>query len=157
MVCALVITFTATARGNEAGDTQAIKAVYAKHTRAFRAKDIETLISVLTPDCTIKDHGVIVRVPQLKASFSQQANRIQSIKEYREEVTALHVHGKQATAALHVTFAGKVADLQGKVHDVVETGASEDTLIKTPQGEWKIRHSETRAFHVVMDGKTVIQ
>src|SRR5579862_817924 len=87
VACGLICTFASTVRANEASDISAIKAVYAMRTRAFRQKDIKTLLSVLTPDCTVKDHGRILKVPQLKTTFTNQARQIQSIKAYREAVT----------------------------------------------------------------------
>jgi ketosteroid isomerase-like protein len=148
-LCALGVS------ADEKADTKAIKAVYETHSKAFRTKDMKALFSVMTPDYTLIDNGLPIGMAQLKAAYSQQAPRLQNIKEYHEDVSAVHIKGKQATVTIHTTFAGKVLDPQGGMHDMLQTGGSQDTLVKTSSGAWKVKRSEIQFLHVVMDGKPV--
>ncbi len=155
LAVALCCLCTAAMAADEKADIKAITAVYEAHSKAFRNKDIKGLFAGMTPDCKIIDKGAPISIPQLKSAFTQKASQIKSITEYREDISNLHIHGKKATASIHVTFTGKIADGYGGIHDMFQTGGSEDTLIKTSSGAWKLQRSEIQFFHVVMDGKRV--
>ena len=146
---------TVAVSADEKSDIKAITAVYEAHSKAFRNKDIKGLFAGMTADCKIIDKGAPLGVPQLRTAFIQKAPQIKSITEYREDISNLHIHGKKATASVHVTFTGKIADGYGGIHDMFQTGGSEDTLIKTSSGAWKLQRSEVQFYHVVMDGKRV--
>jgi len=152
---ALLCLNTVCVRADEKSDTKAIKGVYETHTKAFRNKDAKAIFAGMTPDCKFVDKGNPYGLAQLKFAYSQQAPRIQVIKEYREDLSEFHIQGKKATVKVHTTFLGKVADPQGRVHDIEQTGGSIDTLVKTSAGAWKLKQSDIQFERALMDGKLV--
>jgi len=156
LVGALLCLSTVSVRADEKSDIKAVKDVYAAHSKAFRNKDAKAIFAGMTPDCRIMDRGNPYGMAELKYAYSKQAPRIQVIKEYREDLSEIHIHGKKATVKVHTTFLGKVTDPEGgRTHDMEQTGGSIDTLIKTSSGAWKLKQSDIQFLRVLMDGKLV--
>src|SRR4051812_31424723 len=104
LVGALLCLSTVSVRADEKSDTKAIKGVYETHSKAFRNKDAKAIFAGMTPDCKIVDKGAPYSIAQLKFAYAQQAPRIQAIKQYREDLSEIHIQGKKATVKVHTTF-----------------------------------------------------
>lgn len=151
---ALLCLGTVAGRADEKADKAAIQAVFATHARGYRNKDAKVMFSIYTPDAKIKNNGIEYGIPQLKGMFAQQVERIRSIQEYKEELSGLEIHGKNATVAVHVTFKGKAIDPRNILRDLSQIEDEEDTLIKTSSG-WKVKHSTIVKFQIFVDGRPV--
>ena len=151
-VAGLLIGVSGAVRANDADVKKTLEVQYAKEIAASKAKDVNALMALSTPDFKVKmNGGKILTYAEVKQDFKEQFAHTQSIKELSVKITALKVTGDKAVATVQQK-AVIVATVQGKVMTLSSEQTSNDTWVKTSAG-WKLSYEELSKVHNVASDK----
>lgn len=129
-----------------------LEAMNAKAIAAIKKKDAATLIGLLTPDFTFQGtKGEKMTRAQYEQTVKQQFTVVKEVKAASAKVGAVTVKGNTAVAQLSSQLTLTVADPQGKLHTIMQSSTSEDTMVKTAQG-WKLKKTVEKTTSTTMDG-----
>src|SRR5207249_4580422 len=129
-----------------------IQAVYNKLTTAMKKGDIKGMMSVTTPDFTMKEHGQVSNAAQVQQQMQAMIAGGMKMKKVVMKVQSVSVNGDTDTATSNDIMDSMMKMPDGKMHRMQSEGKSKGILVKTPQG-WKFKYAEMISSKDLMDGK----
>ena len=130
-----------------------MEAQYAKIDKAFKERDADYLVSLLTKDFTFTDRtGATENREQIAATLHQQFEVTMDVEESVTQLDAVEVKGDTvvATTTQHVKLHLKGSD--GKAHLYDGTAKARDTWVHGADG-WAIKHSDELEQKATLDGQ----
>jgi ketosteroid isomerase-like protein len=130
-----------------------MEAQYAKIDKAFKERDADYLVSLLTPDFTFTDKsGTTSNREQIAASLHNQLEATTDVEESATQLDAVEVKGDTvvATTTQHVKL--HVTGSDGKSHLYDGTAKARDTWVHGADG-WAIKHSDELEQKATLDGQ----
>ncbi len=162
IIAPLAIALTCLAVGrpavaeDAAPDTDAVKTaidtLYTNADTGLKNKDFKPFEVVETADFISKhkDGKVSTKAESDKAGEDLFAH-LKSVGDASHTLDSIKVDGNAAVIVAGQNLKAVMTDPDGKDHDLVVSGKSQDTWVKTDDG-WKIKSSETLETSMTMDG-----
>ena len=152
--------WTAMAAGN--GPTNALEAaqqeIQAQYTRsgkAYKNKDVTTLMQMVTPDFTQRmPDGQMIYKEQVETALAQWFETILAVTDYLVVIDDLTLLGQDVVALVSENVSTNFLDPTGKKHQALQANTSRVTWTLTRTG-WRIRQTEYLTGRMLIDGLPV--
>lgn len=132
-------------------DDTAIRSKYDLYTKAYKTHNVKMIVDLTTDDYTSKvSNGKEVD----RATFAQvMEGQVNTATSETLKVDKLDVHGVEATAVVTEKVRNDLKNpLTGQRSVVESSNTCRDTWVRTSAG-WRLKHSETLAESLLVDGK----
>lgn len=124
---------------------------YATFTKAFIAKDITKIGSLLTDNFTVETPQGKMTKKDVLAGYKSMAAEASEVK-WPRTITRLDVNEGKATATVEGHFSGKLGGRQSKKQAFELIATTIDLWVKTPKG-YRLSHSKVVHHKMIVDGK----
>ncbi|HXG23583.1 MAG TPA: nuclear transport factor 2 family protein [Chthonomonadales bacterium] len=152
-IFAVLIVISTVGVSTRADDRKEINTLYKKLAVAMKKKDVKTVMSLATPDFSMKmPNGQVQKAEAIEASMKQMFSATKSIDKLETKIDSLKIQGNKAVAVSTTAFACTMQDAQGQMHKYTENSTSRDYLVKTKKG-WRFQRTEALKARVTVDGK----
>lgn len=130
----------------------AIDTLYTNADTGMKNKDVKPLEVLETADFTsTSKEGKVSTKAESDKSAEDSFAALKSVSGASHTLDSIKVDGDTAVIVAEGTIKAVLTDKDGKDHDLVIAGKSQDTWVKTDDG-WRIKNSETLDSSTTMDG-----
>ena len=129
-----------------------LQASYGKVIAAIKKKDVKTVMSLMTPDATMKEMGQTMKRDQFEAMFTQQI-KVLELESSTLTFSKVAAKGNVATTEYVENTHAKMPGPDGKpAKYVIKTNYK--TIFKKIGGDWKMHKSESVGMPIMtVNGK----
>ncbi len=149
--CAVVLALSITGSGR-ADVKGELEKEFDKYIKAYLNHDLKAIEAMCTPDFTEKMGGKVYNRKQALDMMKQEFASMPKGGTATIKVEKVTPKGNTAIAEASGMFKNKVKGQDGKMHEMVGSGKSRETFVKTAAG-WKVKMVEELTMTMTMDGK----
>jgi ketosteroid isomerase-like protein len=132
-----------------------LQAAYARAGEAWRARDADALMRMVTPDFTQRmPDGQMIPYAAAEAGLREWLATADRVTNYAVQIGDLTVKGDQAIAKVDENVAMTFSDEAGRPHERVMANSSQVTWVRVA-GAWQIQQTEYLAARIMIDGKLI--
>jgi len=121
---------------------RALSQEYVRYNRAIKAKDIQTIMGMLTPDFSwhVGD-GKALNRQQTRKALAEYLDEIRFVEKADFRIEKISAAGKQAHVVVTETISALIPAGPNKMQRRVTTETLKETWVRTGRG-WKVKKSE---------------
>jgi ketosteroid isomerase-like protein len=143
-----------------ADDQADIKQMYSKLNAAMKAKDVDKVLALTTPDFKeSKINGKVVPAKEAAQAMRARFSATTRVDDATIKPDSITVTGDKAVVWTSYTMKAQLVDKEGKMgpkgakHEMADAGKTRDILVRTPKG-WRFSETKTLKQAPTMDGKS---
>jgi ketosteroid isomerase-like protein len=137
------------------GVRQELEAAYQRAGVAWKAKDAETLMQMVTPGFTQEmPDGQVIDAAEAEAGLREWFATADTVSHYDVRIDALDLGSGEAIAEVAETVSMTFPGPDGRQHERAQANTARVTWVRTEQG-WRIGRSEYLTGKMSIDGMPV--
>jgi ketosteroid isomerase-like protein len=146
--------------GNQPQDAEGavrseLQAAYARAGKAYREKDADALMGMVTPDFTQQmPDGQTISYDEIEPALRQWLDTVEAVTSYKIDIEELTVLGEEAVARVREHVSTTFTDPHNLRHRGDQANISRVTWRKTADG-WRIRQTEYLTGQTLVDGNPI--
>lgn len=129
-----------------------LKAEYLKYVKAVKAKDIDTLNSMMAPDFKMRMKNQTYDRKQASDMMKQQFKSMKSFDKWDYKFGPMTRRGNTVTTIVYEDTASTAVGPDGKTHKVTDKGTMQ-TRFRRIGGQWKVTDVRSLKDRMTIDGK----
>jgi len=151
----LAVSVTGVAR---ADDKKEIEAGYKKLENAIISRSVDGVMSVGTPDFSMKMGGMVMSAQQVKSQMKMNFDMMKTAPKFTMTIRTMDIKKNSAEVLSTGIMSADIVDTpgmfgkKGSKHKLTDEQTSKDTWVKTGNS-WKMKVTETVSEKMTLDGK----